>query len=314
MSWAKPMYKPDAEAAELVSTLTKLHADLTNHNPPAYLRVPEQIERPRLRGSDLPLCPLRTAFDTVREEQRLQDTTFMSDFYTRVGSEFHAILQKWYGVSGIMYGKYKCPKCGTLYPKNSKPDDNRACFGPRYCKCTTPKQACEYSEMEPFGIKNTGGFKGHTDGIGFIGGKYVVLEFKTTSAKKIEQRRKYGADPKHVLQSTAYRRVLPEFMEIEESMWWNHMLVIYFDRGDPSNSVIIPVRYEPEKFQEQVRVWVLTQKRIRKKRYWKIHGKCRTSNDDRYCPYNSTCFAKDRDKAIDKLLPGYIRRMKHAKG
>ena len=301
--------RPNTPAARtLTGFVDQMHSQMLAFNPPNKYRVQEPVDRPRLRGSDLPVCPMKLALDTVRENQRTQFTTFMSDFYTRVGSEYHAVIQKWFGVSGIMYGKYRCPVCSTLYPKGSEQNDKEAMLGPVFCKCKKLPVCCEYVELEPFGTGDASSFQGHTDGVALIDGKYVVLEFKTTSTAKVTKRRKEGPDHKHVLQSTAYRRVMPKFLDMDESKWWDYMLIIYYDRANPKNNVVLCVPYDYDNFQDEVDTFVKTLRLVKSKRYWKIKGKCESRSDEQYCPYNAMCFSPQSDKLIDNIMPGYVRR------
>lgn len=317
--------KHTLEALQLKGFVEQLHDQMLSFNPPNKFKILEATERPRLRGSNLPVCPVQVMLDTLRPVPRTQASTFTSDYYTRVGSTYHEVIQKWFGVSGCMYGKFRCPECQTLYPLNSKVEDNQAMLGPVMCDCGSKRKhstrkfnsklpvCCEYVELEPYGTDGASSFHGHTDGIAFINNKYVVLEFKTTSAAKITKRRKEGPDHKHVLQAAAYRRVLPKFLEMDDDLWAKTLLVIYYDRANPRNNVVCPVPYEYDKFQAEIDTFVKTQRRIKKKLYKKIRGKCISQKDDPYCPYNALCFSPQRDKLIDEIIPGYLKCIEHIK-
>ena len=294
------------EQNQLLEFVRNIQHQMMMHTPPNRYKVQEPVDRPWLRGSDLPVCPLKLALDTVREDQRIQYTTFMKDFFTGTGSVIHAVLQKWFGVSGTLYGKWECSQCHTLYPKKSKKEDNVGMLGPVFCKCKPIPVCCEYVEFAPAGIETAPGFKGHIDGLLLIQGRYCVLEIKTTDSAKVGKRRVDGPDPKHELQATAYRFTIPEFLELDESLFWNYFLVIYYDRADPKNNAPLAVPYRPELFQEQVDVYAKTMRRIKKKNYHLIEGICKYPDDNKYCPYNALCFSPQRNQLIEELLPGYL--------
>mgnify|MGYP003609801757 CR=1 FL=1 len=231
------------------------------------------------------------------------------DFYTGTGHVIHEMLQFWFGKDGSLFGKFQCPECATLYPKGSKPHDNQGMFGPVVCKGTKLKRHrpkhCSYIEFHINNIPKTGAFDGHCDGVLRIGGKYVVLEIKTTDTMKVNMRGRNGPDPKHLCQATAYRYLLPKFLDIPEKQWHNYSIIIYYDRANPRKHEVLIEPYDPNLFVNEIETFVKTRRLLERGKYSKICGKCQSAEDDRYCPYNSTCFSSHAQKLIEQILPGY---------
>ena len=293
--------------SNLVRSIENLHSSFMSNTPPKHLMLWEKpLKKNLFRASSLPLCPMKLAFDTLRPAS--SRVTFSGDFYTSVGTAVHETLQKWFSLSGTLFGKYKCPQCSQLYPKGCTLEDNKATLGPVYCSCTKSKNLCSYVELAPYGIDHAPGFTGHVDGVALINGKYTILEFKTTSTAKVALRRKSGPDPKHITQATAYRSVMPKFLNIKESKWHDDILIIYYDRANPKNNVVLCVPYEYDNFQDEVDTFVKTLRLVKSKRYWKIKGKCEKQSDEQYCPYNAMCFSPQSDRLIDSIMPGYVKR------
>lgn len=294
------------EQNEILSCVDGIMSSMLSQSPPARFKIPELVTRPHLRGSDLPVCPIKLALDTVRKTPRTQYTTMMKDFYTKLGSEYHLLVQRWMGVSGTMYGKFSCPKCKKLHPEGCTETDNAGMLGPVLCKCSGFPIACDYVEFNPLGVKNTGSYNGHVDGVLKLNGKYIVLEIKTTDAAKVIKRRTIGPDPKHELQAQSYRFVLPRFLAIPEDQWHDHVLVWYFDRADPRINTPLCLPYEPDAFGDEITKFVTTMKHIKHKRYKRISGICKDANQERFCHYNQLCFSPQRDALINEILNGYL--------
>jgi hypothetical protein len=293
----------------LKSWIKSKHDQMISFNPiPAYA-IENPAQRPYFRGSSLPVCPLRTALDTVRKVPRNETRHLLMDFYTGTGHVIHELLQFWFGVDGSLFGMFQCPECAQLFPKKSTPHDNIGMFGPHVCKGPKSKPhrptVCKYIEFHINNIPKTGAFDGHCDGVLFVNGKYLVLEIKTTDTAKVRAREKYGPDPKHRVQATAYRYLLPRFLNIPEDQWHDYTLIVYYDRAAPRINAPIAVPYEPEVFHHEIETFVKTRRRIAKGRFDKICGKCKSADDDRYCAYNNICFSSHAQKLIEEILPGY---------
>ncbi len=260
----------------------------------------KEAERTRFRGSDLPFCPMKFMLDNVRTNTRYEDVRFMSEFYTANGDAFHATIQKWLGVSGKMYGKWRCPTCNNLYPKKSTEDDNIGMFGPVTC-CGEPTG---YHELHVVGKH----FSGHMDGLIELHGKFLVCEFKQMGSSIFQRRLTQGYDKHHYYQAQVYRTALPKFMELPEDRFHDYVLLWYFDRGDcrVNQPWIIP--HDPNVYAAEVAKVVATKKSIKRGKYHACEGICKTSQDNIYCPYNNLiCFAEPQQKQrmLQALIPTY---------
>lgn len=276
----------------------------------------ENWEPPRFRGSDLPFCGLRYALDYALKTGDVETT--MKSFHTSTGHAIHETLQDWLGrvttklkkrktpkscaESGVFLGKYVCPVCKTLYPKGSKPEDNKVMLGPVMCDSKKHKLKkylghhasvpCRYHEINISGILNTAGFTGHCDGVILIDGKYLILEAKTTSIFSMQKKAKDGPYESHVLQSTAYRYLMPKFLGIPEHMFHDFMAVVYFYKGNINKHVVCLVPYEPKKFLDQVKM-VKKAKAARKRgdlEALACMGICKVKEDAGFCRYAGRCF------------------------
>jgi hypothetical protein len=73
----------------LKSWIKSKHDQMISFNPiPAYA-IENPAQRPYFRGSSLPVCPLRTALDTVRKVPRNETRHLLMDFYTGTGHVIH---------------------------------------------------------------------------------------------------------------------------------------------------------------------------------------------------------------------------------
>jgi hypothetical protein len=282
--------------------MDQLHLQMTATAPTNKFKLQDTVSRPWLRGSDLPMCQTKMILDTVRKTPRFEHTTFMSDFYTKSGSTIHEILQKWFGVSGILYGKYECPSCKKLYPTGSTIKDGLGVFGPVFCDCQREHICCEYVEFSPENVKWSRAFRGHVDAVFKINNKYCIGEFKTTDTKKITLRRQHGPDPKHELQAIAYRHVMPTFLNIDEKLWWDHSLIIYYDRANPRTNVVLASPYRPELFEAELAKYKAARNMIKTSNYKEMTRLCSNINDNKYCPYNALCFSPQRETLISSLI------------
>lgn len=276
----------------------------------------EQWQPPRFRGSDLPFCGLRYALDYALKTGDVETT--MKTFHTSTGHAIHETLQEWLGratlktrkrkspkacqESGVFLGKYVCPVCGTMYPKNSKPDDNKVMLGPVVCssrkhklKKYLGKEAdipCRYYEINLNGLKHTAGFTGHCDGVILINGKYLILEAKTTSLFSMQKKAKEGPYKAHVLQSTAYRYLMPKFLGLADDMFHDYMAVVYFYKGNITKNVVCLVPYKPKLFLDQIPLVLKAKKAVKEQDHSACSrmGICESREDAGFCRHANKCF------------------------
>jgi len=276
-------------------SIGNLYDSMTAWNSAIAYRMEAQATR--FRGSDLPFCPRKYMLDQVRDRPRYEEVKYMSDFYTTGGDAFHTTLQRWLGISGKLWGKFKCRKCGKLYPEGCTEDDNKGMFGPVKC-CHEPAY---YHELHVTGKH----FSGHLDGLTYFQGKFLASEFKQMGSKKFEKRLSSGYDNHHYYQIQTYRRLLPEWLGWDESMFHPYVLLWYFDRGDCRINKRWLLKYEPSVYDDQAKLVSKTTRNIRDGRYLACGEICKSSTDNTFCPYNQmVCFAplEQKNKMLDALI------------
>jgi len=253
-------------------------------------------ERLKFRGSGIPHCPKHWAAESQRKAPRPDKRGFMLDYMSAHGTLVHEMVQKWFGVVGVMYGKWKCVKCGKILPEREE-----AVLGPVH-HCSEP---CSYVEFE-MKSPELSNFSGHCDGVLYLMKKYLPIEMKVRNPDVIEAiRRAKAAKPNNVLQCTSYRRVLPELLiSIPKESWHDYVAVLYFDRKDIRNREFVLSEYAPDLFENEVKSMRRTKKIVELKLWNRLEGICSAKSDSPYCPYNSACFCKDPDAAWEAILPG----------
>ena len=166
----------------------------------------EKRDKFTLRPSKFPVCSIRMFLNLLREDQlgyAEEEVTLFSDFFTGVGTTVHTVLQKWATISSVgvdrIYANWKCTneKCGHINKRLSTYNkETKTCK-----KCGSPT---EYHEVEVFFL----GFRGHVDCLFRLeNGKFIVVDFKTTTAKKITSG-KLAASLQYRLQILTYAYIL----------------------------------------------------------------------------------------------------------
>lgn len=275
--------------------INNLYEKMTMFITPISYRV--EAERARFRGSDLPFCPLKFMLDNVRDRPRYEEVTFMSDFYTTGGDAFHMSLQRWLGATGHMWGKFKCRKCGKLYPEGCTEEDNKLMAGPVHC-CG---ELAYYHELHV----HDDVFSGHLDGLQHYHDAFLPSEFKQMGQRIFQRRLANGYDMHHYYQIQAYRRILPHWMGLDEKAFHPFVLLWYFERGDCRVNKRWLLKYDPTVYDRQLALVLQTKRYIEKKQYRKCHGICKSQTDNPHCPYNQmVCFASvdQRERIIDLLI------------
>jgi hypothetical protein len=259
--------------------------------------IREVAEPPKFRGSGVPHCPIKWAYAHTSKQPRMDERSFMLEYTAEQGKVVHALVQKWLGIMGIMFGKWKCTKCNTIHPKG----EAKGLLGPVTC-CGIP---CEYEEfdMKAPRLQN---FSGHCDGVIKIMNKYAPLEMKVRGATEMATIAK-AMKPvyKNLLQGTSYRYVLPSMLSptISRQEWHDFVVLAYFDRADIRNKIILFAPYEPKIFEKEVLAVKHTREAIQTGNFHLLDGYCKSPNDDRFCDLHDLCFSKDPISSLDKILP-----------
>lgn len=259
--------------------------------------ISEEAELPRFRGSAIPHCPIHVAIDHTRSDHRLEERGFMLDYASEHGKLVHALTQKWLGIVGLMYGRWKCSKCGADLPQEGS--DVPGLLGPVY-HCNTPCEYVEYDIDAPHI-----GYTGHCDGILKIVGKYLPIEMKIRKAEviaKVNTSGPYSVD--NITQATSYRWCLPSILGVPESDFHDYVGLLYFDRADVRKRALSVYPYTPKIFEDEIRAFRRTGKIIELKVYNRLRGICTTSQDRKFCPYHDVCFSTSPRRQLEQYLPG----------
>jgi hypothetical protein len=186
---------------------------------------------PYVRPSSCPACAVKLFIEVCKGRaagEFLEDTDFMKEYYTGLGTFTHAVLQKWLGRTGKLVGDWSC-NCSL--DSNGKPKILRKFSTNSVCpKCS---KTMEYVEIEI----DVNGIKGHVDGIlryKVDGVKYyIIIDFKGSSIQKITQN-KHAKPPtlpvkKHTKQISLYTHVFKKYKKLNVIGW----ALIYTARDNP---------------------------------------------------------------------------------
>ena len=190
--------------------------------------VSEPHRAPELRPSSMPMCSIRVLRDLILGKKNVLKMD--SDFYMRIGTIVHTVIQTWLPRLGVGFGNWVCPKkeCG----KRNLMTTNRICVcGNKMC----------YEEIEVE-------FKGVTGHIDYVieeaNGKRIV-DFKTASDKKITllKTTKDPVERNKVLKELAsikYIMQLLTYTYIAQKLYGWDMVgssLLFISRNDPKNYV-----------------------------------------------------------------------------
>lgn len=287
--------KPDLERMKLTNALKSRFDMFVNWRSHFVISSPGRM--PEFRGSGIPHCPIRWAAEHHKQVPTPDERNFMLDFVSERGRLTHEMTQKWLGIIGLMFGKWKCKKCNKNFPE----DKSTGMMGPVYC-CNEPTEYVEY-EMKNKDID----FGGHCDGVIKICGKYTTIELKERNQDEIDYYAKNGI-PKfaNLLQCTSYRHELPKLLAptVAVEDWHDYVFVIYISRQDVRKRVVLAEPYDPSLFHAEIKNVTRTRRIIEIGCYNRLVGICSSSSDEPFCEYNRSCFSADPMKALEKVLPG----------
>lgn len=205
--------------------------------------VPGRV--PRLLPSSFPSCSVLNWMKKYRGENAgyFDTKQFSMEYYTGVGNTVHEISQHFMGLTGVQYGHWKCInrdcKKGKQAMELRMPDGRiikegkftREFTTKNTCpKCKRPMFYCEVKVEYGVGDRRV---PGYIDGIWKLpksmGGGYWVVDYKTTSMKKLE-RGEYP-EKKHMWQLPIYCKILEE----KYGMKIQGFSLIYVPRDNPRN-------------------------------------------------------------------------------
>lgn len=198
---------------------------------------------PEFRPSSFPSCPILNWMKLYRFKllgNKENRHYFNMEYYTSVGTTVHEKIQYFMGFTGKMWGHWKCinPSCKEAH----KAADKRDALGNilkegkptlKYTtenKCPSCKEPMLYIE---FTIKFRG-TTGHIDGIIKLdNGKWIVMDFKTTSMKKVRAGSAAFPEKKHLHQLPFYTYVMEKKYAKRFGMKIDSFSLIYIPRDNP---------------------------------------------------------------------------------
>ena len=296
-------HEPESEPAS-VSLLT--NPDGSNWMLDMWKRQPSR-ENAQIRMSGLPVCERRLAYQRLLPEDDPNHLTYKNSqqsMWTDIGHLMHAKLQAKYAEAGVLWGHWKCLRCGDLWMYD---------FGPKKC-CAATMVYEEVTVQHP-----TLPLTGHVDGVLRLweGGKpvWAILELKTVGAKKLDKLTK-PVHKHHAYQASGYAWLVRDNFNVPIQ----RIVYGYVSRDCPWQFTILYSKREGE-FTEIFRhgysgavpaVKVFE----RKPEYTELETEfeklagvvkrlpvlqevpgpetriCEDVNDDRFCPYRFLCFDK----------------------
>lgn len=185
----------------------------------------------KFRSSRLPFCKreyvIHNRFDRERTVLRSEDYKF--NFYVKIGSAVHEVVQQFLGMANFLYGNWTC--CGiTEYGRE----------GSAICPlCGRPQKYDELAPNSELGM--------HVDGVNI---KWkAVVEFKTTSSSNLESLKK--PYDKHIVQASCYSCAL------NESYDWgiDKIIFVYLSRDNPEKFKVFVVKPSLEAYPEALELY-----------------------------------------------------------
>lgn len=236
------------------------------------------IETPyevQFRSSRLPFCGREYVLHhRYREEKPVRVEDYGFNFYVKIGSAVHSVVQQFLGMSDFLYGDWTC--CGVT---------DHAREGSELCSvCGRPQQ---YEELAP---KSELGM--HVDGVTV---KYnAVTEFKTTSSRNVPSLS--NPYPAHMVQASCYLHALNK----EHGWSLDKLIFVYFSRDNPSEFRVFVRRPLDTVYEDTLALYQQARSDL-------VKGvlpdrTCETVSDGswRGCPYTGICF---HPKVEDMLIP-----------
>ena len=249
----------------------------------------------RFQASELPACPLQHvwySFDRHLDRLPRRRQTFIGDYYTTVGAAVHTVIQRWLGRLGVLYGDWRCRKCGNVQRQLGTPE----CCG----------RESDYRELAFDGPP-----AGRCDGLLRLGDddSYTLLEIKSTSRKRLEAMAKHGVPLSYELQATVY---MHEARQAGYAI--SNVIFLLVPRDAPTRMEVVPMRPKRPKAVTAAIVaeHEATQAALKSADFSKLSGTCTAPENAPDCPYRTVCFSPSaRALFLDKAVEFYKSYEEH---
>lgn len=246
------------------------------------------------RSSALPLCQLQVIWfemDQGLGELPGRKQSYFSDFFLNTGTVAHTVTQRWLGRLGLLFGRWKCPKCGKV----SEPVLGiQTC-----CKVESVYEEFEFNDLPT----------GHCDGLLKLWdltpeiNDFILLEIKTTMRSKLPEIRAGNFAFNYRIQATVYAHKL-------RAMGYNvrDVLFLFIPRDYPRD--MTPVWFKPARakmvHENAIQEYEAVLGALKSRDFSNITGICGCIDDARDCPYRVSCFSPVAHELwLDKFIRFY---------
>ena len=290
---------PNAEA--IPSDLNRVVGGVKYMTRPSAFREEQQI-----RASSFPICP--RAYHIFRrtpyEKRPVANERFSSEAATLMGTALHLAAQKWFAIQGYLYGNWVCVYCNKI---------RRHATGIQICQSCGREMT--YHEYEIPRADNVP-FSGHVDGILRFGEESILIDFKGSNPKAMQEVRKTNKPKEsHYLQVNAYANAINMNLALYGGInAIKKLIIIYIDRSLPGQI------WHPVKVPVSTKIYDETIARIRlaflSLRDMVVpRGLCLQPTDDyaKWCPWKTICFSPALEGLLsDKVEPVGSGRPNHS--
>lgn len=249
--------------------------------------IPEDYKS-EIRASSLPFCQREYVLHRAGNLAPVRESTFFGDCCMEMGTALHAVAQRYMGIAGLLFGNWKCDRCGNVFLDRK---------GPVPC-CDS------YATYEEYEFRHASGITAHPDGVCLElpdGTPFrAVWEFKGCYPGKMAKMQ----TPiwRHsVFQANFYLHLANE----QKNLGLEHIVIVYVDRGLPSNRKYFVVQPNKAVYRNTLKAIEGAKEKLRLRVL--PERICATQQDgiELRCPYQAVCFNKDStlQRMIEKTAP-----------
>jgi hypothetical protein len=251
------------------------------------------------RASMIPMCQYDLLFSYMLADQIKnypKHFSFMQDYFVSVGTTVHTVLQRWLGRAGILYGRWKCPRCSKTYEQQ----------GVAFCKnCNKTETGIECTYEEYDLSPGTPFCSVHPDGLLVVNGLdgLVLTDIKTTSLANIPKLAKEGLTKEYqlnyLLQTSIYKHLL-------SSTPWNFDIVatvlLFVPRDNPTRW--LPLAFKQKNvasiYDTAIAEYTEATYALERGDFAKIDGLCSDVRAAKFrdCPFVDFCFSRTTKREV----------------